>query len=229
VTGRQGRDCLGIVYIGMGGFEACPTDVSQAGNVWIVSKFLYVFLLSSFRKTYRSQLNIETTVKLRSWAQSDLASLVKYANNLNVAKNMTDKFPHPYTEQDAKEFIEYATADYPIHIFAIDLDGEAIGGIGIHPQSDIHRRNAELGYWLSEPFWGQGIMSSLIPQVVEFAFSTYDIDRVFARPFGTNTASQKVLEKNGFRLEGRFEKVLEKNGAKLDELIYSVRRESWRK
>ena len=119
MTGRQGRDCLGIVYIGMGGFEACPTDVSQAGNVWIVSKFLYVFLLSSFRKTYRSQLNIETTVKLRSWAQSDLASLVKYANNLNVAKNMTDKFPHPYTEQDAKEFIEYATADYPIHIFAI--------------------------------------------------------------------------------------------------------------
>ena len=162
--------------------------------------------------------------KLRPWHNSDIESLVKYANNWEIAKNMTDAFPHPYTATNAKAFIEFATKDNPIHIFAIDINGEAVGGIGIHLQNDIHRKNAELGYWLAEPFWGKGIISDAIKQTVDFAFDTYDIERVFARPFGTNLASQKVLEKNGFSLEGRFEKVLFKNDAYVDELIYAVRR-----
>ena len=137
----------------------------------------------------------KTSFKIRPWTASDLDNLVKYANNWNVAKNLTDKFPHPYTETDAKFFIEFATIDDPIHIFAIDIDGEAAGGIGIHPQTDIFIKNAELGYWLGEPFWGQGIISNAIRQITDFAFTTYEIDRVFARPFGTNTASQRFLKK----------------------------------
>jgi ribosomal-protein-alanine N-acetyltransferase len=103
----------------------------------------------------------------------------------NIAKNLTDKFPFPYTEENGKSFIEFATKDDPIHIFAIDIDGQSVGGIGIHPQDDIHKRNAELGYWLAEPYWGLGITSSAIKEMVNFAFETYDIDRVFARPFGS--------------------------------------------
>ena len=164
---------------------------------------------------------------LRPWATSDLDNLVKHANNWQVAKNMTDKFPHPYTEAGGQSFIDFATADSPIHLFAIDVDGEAVGGIGIHPQTDIHRKNAELGYWLAEPFWGQGIVRAAIKRVVDFAFDTYDIDRVFARPFGTNIASQKVLEKNAFVLEARFDQTLYKNGEYVDELIYAIRRQDW--
>lgn len=171
----------------------------------------------------------KTKFKIRPWEMSDIDSLVKYANNWNVAKNMTDKFPHPYTENNGKAFIEFATKDFPLHLFAIDLDGKAIGGIGIHPQEDIHRNNAELGYWLAESFWGQGIISDAIKQMVDFAFNTYEINRVFAIPFGTNIASQKVLEKNNFILEGKFDKVLIKNGELLDELIYAIRRENWGK
>ena len=166
--------------------------------------------------------------KLRPWVLTDLDSLVGHANNWNVAKNMTDKFPFPYSESDGKNFIAFATQGDPIHIFAIEVDGHAVGGIGIHPQEDIHRRNAELGYWLAEPFWGQGIISAAIRQAVDFAFQTYKINRVFARPFGTNAGSQRVLEKNGFTLEGRFEKVLVKDGEWLDELIYAIRREAKR-
>ncbi len=167
--------------------------------------------------------------ELRPWNISDLDSLVKYANNWNIAKNLTDKFPFPYSENSGRAFIEFATKDDPIHIFAIDINGQAVGGIGIHPQDDIHRKNAELGYWLAEPFWGKGVISNAVKQSVDFAFDTFHIDRVFARPFGTNLASQKVLEKNGFVLEGRFEKVLFKNNEYLDELIYAVRRENWNK
>jgi [ribosomal protein S5]-alanine N-acetyltransferase len=172
---------------------------------------------------------MEKEPQLRAWSIADLDSLVKYANNWKIAKNLTDKFPFPYTERNGREFIEFATKDDPIHIFAIDIEGQAVGGIGIHPQDDIHRKNAELGYWLAEPFWGQGIISDAIKQAINFAFNTYNIDRVFARPFGTNIASQKVLEKNKFVLEGKFEKVLIKDGILLDELIYAIRRENWNK
>lgn len=165
--------------------------------------------------------------KLRPWDMSDLDSLVIHANNPKIAKNMTDGFPHPYTLENGKAFIEIATREKPVHIFAIEINDKAVGGIGIHPQRDIHCKNAELGYWLGEPFWGQGIISKAIPQIVDFAFKTYDINRIIARPFGSNKASQKVLEKNQFVLEGRFEKVLFKNGEYLDELIYAIRRENW--
>jgi RimJ/RimL family protein N-acetyltransferase len=161
---------------------------------------------------------------LRAWDAEDAENLVKYANNFNIAKNMTDAFPHPYTIADAKRFIEFATKDNPIHIFAIDIHGEAVGGIGIHPQSDIHRKNAELGYWLAQDFWSKGIITKAIREIVDFAFTAYDINRVFARPYGSNLASQRVLEKSGFKLEGRFEKTIFKNGEYLDELIYAIRR-----
>jgi ribosomal-protein-alanine N-acetyltransferase len=161
---------------------------------------------------------------LRPWTISDLDNLVKYAGNPKIAKNMTDMFPHPYTIEKGKAFIENATKDEPIHIFAIDIDGQAIGAIGIHPQTDIHRKNAELGYWLAEPFWGQGIITKVIVQIVEIALKTFDIDRIFARPFGTNIASQKALQKAGFVFEGKFEKTIFKNGEYLDELFFAVRR-----
>lgn len=166
---------------------------------------------------------------LRPWNMSDLPALLRYANNFNISNNLTDKFPHPYSEADGKRFIGMATADEPIHIFCIDVNGEAVGGIGIHPQDDIHRKNAELGYWLAEPFWGKGIVTAAIPQAIDFAFNTYDLNRVFARPYGRNVASQRVLEKCGFVLEARLEQTLFKNGQFEDEMIYAVRRENWKK
>ncbi len=167
-------------------------------------------------------------VKLRAWQYSDLDNLIQYANNRNIAKNLMDRFPHPYSEADGKAFLAFAQSSGAEQIFAIEADGQAVGGISIEPQTDIHRKNAELGYWLAEPFWGQGIVTEAIRQVVEFAFTTYDIDRIFARPFGTNPASHRVLEKNHFILESRFEKVLYKNGEYLDELVYALRRGAWR-
>jgi len=161
---------------------------------------------------------------LRPWQTDDLESLVKNANNPNIAKYMTDAFPHPYTEESGRSFLSFATQGKPTHIFAIEVGGEAAGGIGIHPQSDIMRKNAELGYWLGEPFWGRGIITAAIPQMLDFAFSTYDITRVYARPFGNNPASARVLEKCGFVLEATIYKNIFKNGEFLDELIYGYRK-----
>lgn len=162
--------------------------------------------------------------KLRPFALSDLPTLVKHANNFNISKNLTDKFPHPYFEENGRAFIEMTMAMQPISVFAITVENEVAGGIGLHPQSDIQRLNAELGYWVAEPFWGNKIAPRAIAQIVDWGFKNLEIDRIFARPFGSNLASQRVLEKSGFQLEARFEKTLIKNGVLEDELVYAVRR-----
>jgi [ribosomal protein S5]-alanine N-acetyltransferase len=161
---------------------------------------------------------------LRAWHKDDVKSLAKYANNLNIAKNMTDGFPFPYTEETAKNFIKMTQQFKPNRFFAIVVNKEAIGGIGIHPQTDIQRKNAELGYWLAEEFWGNGIIYRAILEINKYAFENFDINRIFARPFATNLASQKVLQKAGFKFECKFEKTLIKNDELIDEMFFSVRR-----
>lgn len=162
--------------------------------------------------------------RLREWRIEDAETVARYANNFNVARYLTDAFPHPYNAENGRDFITMALTRSDMTLLAIEIEGEPAGGIGIHPQSDIHRRNAELGYWLAEKHWGRGIMTKAVREMVDLAFRKYDIDRIFARPFSNNPGSQRVLEKAGFRLEGRFEKTLIKNGELLDELIYAIRR-----
>lgn len=161
---------------------------------------------------------------LRPWEDSDIESLMEYGNNKRIADFLTDAFPHPYTREKGEAFIAYAKATTPTSIFTIDIEGKASGGIGLHPQQDIQRYNAELGYWLAEPFWNHGVITAAIRQIVNYGFEHLPINRIFARPFGSNIASQKVLEKAGFTLEARFEKTLIKNNEWQDELVYAIRK-----
>lgn len=170
-------------------------------------------------------------IELRAWQPTDAPRLAQIANNPNIAKNLTNHFPHPYALADAERFIGMVAQNSTI--FAIEIDGELSGGIGLHLQHDIFCKNAELGYWLAEPLWGRGIMPIAIKKIVDLGFQTLEIERIFARPFHTNIGSQRVLEKSGFRLEARLEKTIFKNNEFLDELIYSIRRDElyifWKK
>ncbi len=161
--------------------------------------------------------------KLRKWELSDLDHLVEIANNSKIAENLTNHFPHPYTRESGEGFIQMARSHPENRIFAISIDGQANGAIGIHPQQDIFVKNAELGYWLAEPFWGKGIMTKAVREIVKYGFKQFDINRIFARPFGNNIGSQRVLENAGFTLEGKFEKTIFKNGKFEDELVYAIR------
>ncbi len=163
--------------------------------------------------------------KLRPWHANDLKDLVHFANNPRIANNLTDAFPHPYTEKHGVDFIKMAANDRPTLIFAIEVDGKAAGGIGLHQQTDLHIKNMELGYWLADIHWGKGIMSAAVREMADYGFKTFKINRIYARPFGTNQGSQRVLQKAGFTLEGTFEKALYKNGEYIDELIYAIRKE----
>lgn len=163
-------------------------------------------------------------ITLRPWHLNDLDHLVELANNKNIAMFMADVFPHPYTTENGKTFIGFATSNANSKIFAIIVDGKPVGSIGLHLQTDILRKNAEIGYWLGETYWGKGLIKNAIEQIVDYGFKNMDIVRIFARIYGTNIPSQRVIEKAGFKLEGRFEKTIYKNNEFLDELIYALRK-----
>lgn len=163
-------------------------------------------------------------VKLRPFTQEDLDAMVYHANNPKVAANLTDAFPSPYTRESGLLFLERVMKQDPAEVLAIEVDGEVVGNIGIHPQQDVNRLNAELGYFIGEEHWGKGIATEAIKLMVRYAFDHFDLQRIFARPFGTNIASQKVLQKAGFILEARIPEILIKNGQLEDELFFGIRR-----
>ena len=162
-------------------------------------------------------------IVLKIWETSDTEALLKYADNPKITQFMSDGFAGVSTPEGAEKFIEFASSGSDKIYRAIEVDGEVVGGIGVMMQTDIHRKNAELGYWLAEPFWGKGITTKAIEMLVSEAFERLDITRIFARPFHTNKASHRVLEKAGFRLEAVLEKAVFKNGEYLDECIYAIR------
>lgn len=163
---------------------------------------------------------------LRPWTWEDRGSIVQYANNLQIARNLRDGFPHPYRIEDADRFITMAKENHP-HIFlAIEVDGVAVGGIGIHLFDNIYRRTAEIGYWLAEPFWNRGIVTSSIRTIIPIAFRERDIIRLQAGVFSNNPASMKVLEKNGFILEAIHTSAITKGEKTFDEHLYVIFRES---
>jgi RimJ/RimL family protein N-acetyltransferase len=162
---------------------------------------------------------------LREWRKSDADALVRHGDNPNVWRNLRDRFPHPFTRIDALAWIEKARADEVSSLYAIVVDGEASGGIGVHPGRDVYRRSAEIGFWLGESRWGRGIMTEAVRAVTAVAFERYDVCRVFAYVFEWNPASMRVLEKAGYVLEGRQRKSVTKDGQTIDQLLYVVIRD----
>jgi RimJ/RimL family protein N-acetyltransferase len=171
------------------------------------------------------QLHLRTC-DVRSWKASDAASLTLHANNRKVAINLRDRFPHPYTERDARAFLHSLTTSRPETFFAIDVEGSAVGGIGFRLQPDVERVSAEIGYWLGEAFWGRGIATDALTAVTRHAMDTHGLTRLFALPFASNVASCRVLEKAGYVLEARLRRSAIKEGAIVDQMQYACVAES---
>ncbi len=160
-------------------------------------------------------------LRVRPWRKDDLDALLRYANNPKIAANLRDQFPNPYTRRDANDYLNFVrSADIPTS-FAVEHQGEAIGGIGFKPGTDIARLTTEMGYWLGEPFWGRGLMTRAVRAASERAFEEYRVTRVFAMVFSHNVGSIRVLEKAGFEREGIMRRSAIKNGVILDQWLYA--------
>ena len=163
--------------------------------------------------------------QVRPWRRGDEASLARNANNRNVWIHLGDRFPHPYTLEDAERWIGVATAREPPTHFAIAVGGEAVGGVGFEPQEDIFRRSAMVGFWLGEPYWGRGIATAAVRAVTAHAFAAFDLCRLFAYVFERNPASMRVLEKAGYMCEARLRRAATKDGRTFDLYLYSMIKE----
>jgi len=150
---------------------------------------------------------------------------VRHANNRKVSINLRDRFPYPYTVGDARSWLDSVIGHKLETNFAIDVAGEAVGGIGFTLQPDVGHRSAEIGYWLGEEFWCRGITTDALIAVTEYAFSNFDICRLYAHVFEWNGASARVLEKAGYTFEGRLRKSVTKEGQTIDQLMYAMIRE----
>jgi [ribosomal protein S5]-alanine N-acetyltransferase len=165
-------------------------------------------------------------ITLRRWKPTDIAALVRYANNRNIWINLKDRFPHPYTQADAEAWIARCgqEAGNPTSL-AIELNGTAIGGIGFDILQDVQRLTAEIGFWLAEPFWGRGIATTAVKAATPCAFSSFRLERIQAAVFEWNAASARVLEKTGYKLEAKLRRSIVKDGRIADALLYVCFRE----
>jgi RimJ/RimL family protein N-acetyltransferase len=158
---------------------------------------------------------------LRPWRLGDEPSLEKHANNRKIWLNVRDHFPHPYTRGDAMRWVQHAAIDLAETVFAITVDGNAVGSIGLVARDDVYRKSMEIGYWLGEEYWGHGIVSEAVGAVTAYGFERFDIVRIYADVFDWNTASARVLEKNGYTLEARLRRAVVKDGLITDALLYA--------
>ncbi|WP_099468648.1 GNAT family N-acetyltransferase [Konateibacter massiliensis] len=165
---------------------------------------------------------METSI--REWNIKDADNLAEMLNNKNILNNLRDGLPYPYTVKDAEEYITaMRSADKTkTFAFAITINNQAVGSIGVFRCDNIHFRTAEMGYYISEQYWGKGIGTNGVKQTCSYIFEHTDIIRIFAEPFAYNTASCHVLEKAGFQFEGLLRSNAVKNGKVLDMKMYSL-------
>ena len=161
-----------------------------------------------------------THALLRPWRPTDAESIALHANDRDVWRNMRDRFPHPYTVKDAKDWIAFVATVPPGTNFTFEVDGKAVGGISFEPLADVFRVGAEIGYWLARPYWGRGITTEAVRAVTDHAFLHFDFIRLQASVFSWNPASARVLEKAGYALEATNRRAMIKEGEIGDRWLY---------
>lgn len=160
-------------------------------------------------------------VLLRRLTIDDMPGMAKLANNKKIAINLRDGFPHPYSLEDAMKFFNMIQKLDPNGIFAIEYKGEYVGNISLVKGTDVYRNSAEIGYFLGEPYWNKGIMTQAVKLITEYGFDKLGLVRIHTGVFSFNLASQKVLEKCGYLIEGVFKDAITKDGQIWDEVRYA--------
>lgn len=168
-------------------------------------------------------------VSLRRLVEADKNSLAALANNKKIWDNLRDYFPHPYTLKDAEDFIALTAREEPPVTFGIFREEAFAGVVGLVKKDDVYRKTAEIGYWLGEPFWGRGVTTAAVGLMVDYGFNKLKLERIDAGIFEYNIASQKVLEKCGFALEGVYKNAIFKNEQLLHEIRFGITKQEYQR
>ncbi|MBD8524201.1 GNAT family N-acetyltransferase [Pseudomarimonas arenosa] len=169
-----------------------------------------------------SERLIEPGLKLRNWRRDDAEALVRHANDAEVAYYTSHRFPHPYTEIDAQKFLRSRRKAGSGVSLAIEVDGEAAGGIAVTLGEGTEAHCAELGYWLGRRHWGRGLMSRVVANFVPWVMTELQIVRLEAQVVVDNQASCALLQRLGFEREARMNAAVYKHGRYADAFLYSL-------
>ena len=159
-----------------------------------------------------TSLPVGPGVRLRAWRRDDVDALLRHANDPRVPRGLSDRFPHPYTRGDAEAFLAGGVVDLADPVFAIEIAGEACGGIGARAFAAERSIGAELGYWLGHAHWGRGLMTRVVAAFAPWAMDALALQRLQATVLDFNLASARVLQKNGFVEEGVLRRAVRKGG-----------------
>ncbi|PZS99202.1 GNAT family N-acetyltransferase [Stenotrophomonas maltophilia] len=140
--------------------------------------------------------------RLRPWHPDDLESLLRNANDPDVSRGLRDRFPYPYTRADGEAFLAGRVLTPGTLNLAIEIDGHACGSVGAQQGSAERGHMAELGYWLGQAYWGQGLMTRVVGLFAPWVMDELRLFRLQAGVVDFNLGSARVLEKNGFQEEG---------------------------
>ncbi|MCB9595592.1 MAG: GNAT family N-acetyltransferase [Sandaracinaceae bacterium] len=160
------------------------------------------------------------TCLLRPWRVDDLESLVRHANDPRVSATVRDHFPSPYTREDGQRWLAHAARAGRDTSLAIEVDGHAVGGVGMIAGEDVHRICAEIGYWLGHAFWNRGVMTDAVRAYSEHLLRDRGFLRLEAPVFAINPASARVLEKAGFERESVQRRAAIKTNQVIDVWLY---------
>lgn len=160
------------------------------------------------------------TLRVRAWRADDADALARAANYPEVSRWLRDRFPSPYSVDDAHFFLSTIVPASAGALHAIEINGEVAGGIGIEPGEDVDRIAGELGYWLTPAHWGQAVMARVVSAYVPPIAARLGLRRVYARVYAGNAASMRVLERAGFDCEGVQRCAVIKRGEVLDVTVY---------
>jgi RimJ/RimL family protein N-acetyltransferase len=150
---------------------------------------------------------IETErLRMRAHRDGDLADLVALAGNWEIAR-WTGTIPHPYSEIDGREWIarvqeNHATAQPRRFAIALKETDRLIGGVGLDGSTGDGSDEPALGYWLGQPYWGNGYGREAAAAVIDYGFRTLGLKTIRAYTDPGNTASQKVLLHCGLKSVG---------------------------
>lgn len=177
---------------------------------------------------------IETLETPRLWLRrlklSDATRTQMLAGSRAVA-DTTRRIPHPYEMEEAVHWLKwqekeaYSTAFSNFAICFKENDA-LIGVIGLNFES--HDQSAELGYWLGQPYWGQGLCTEAAREMIAHAFRDWDMHRVYAQCFSRNPASGRVLQKIGMKWEGRLREHVKKWDQWEDVEVFGLLRSEWK-
>jgi RimJ/RimL family protein N-acetyltransferase len=136
---------------------------------------------------------------LRPPHTEDVDAISYLANNARVS-TMLARMPHPYTRENAVDFVERVRkGEMGNGIYAITQaeTGIFMGCCGIHPHS--HGEGLEIGYWLGEPYWGHGFATDAAHALIDLAFRATPIERLHVSCHASNGGSRRVIHKCGFQ------------------------------